>query len=172
MKIQNLKNNINKTIEIEAQVASVKNVSGKILLELKDNTGKIKAFSRKNLNFLPGQNIRLLVKIHTNNEIEIISKVKDMDFLIDSDNLKKLEKEYRQAADEIKNALKSKRQIIIRHHDDTDGYTAGYVLEKSIVSILNSDKPHQFYSRKACRTPFYDYIDALVDLNYYLSAKK
>lgn len=170
-----LKNNIGEIKTLEAKVVSIKNISGKTFLELSDNTGKIKSFSIKSLQVLPGQTINFSAKVLNNNgniELEIISVVKPLKFMIESENLEKLENEFKQVAKEIKDAIKNKRQIIIRHHDDTDGYTAGYVIEKAILSILNTDKPHLFYSRKSCRTPFYDYIDALVDLNYYLSAKK
>jgi RecJ-like exonuclease len=72
-------------------------------------------------------------------------------------------------------AVDESRPIVIRHHDDVDGYTCGLVLEKAIrpiVEDINGDRARLFLSRTSSRTPFYDYIDALRDLNDHLAAKE
>lgn len=173
--INEIKDRIGKKIQVEAKVVSLKSISGKTLLTLRDSSGSIQAVSKKQLDVLPGQSIRvdaLVKEFKGEPELEILSQEKKADFLIKSENLAKFEDEFKKAAAEIRSAINNKRHIIIRHHDDTDGYAAGFVIEKAMLSIIDSDKPYQIYSRKASRTPFYDYIDALVDLNYYLSVKK
>ena len=42
----------------------------------------------------------------------------------------KLRISFIKAAQEIKLAIIQNRPIIVRHHNDTDGYCAGYALEK------------------------------------------
>ncbi|MBT3720641.1 hypothetical protein HN789_01860 [archaeon] len=171
----NLKNKINSIVELETKVSTIKNISGKTFLELSDNTGKIKAYSIKQISAIPGQKLNITAKVVQNNneiELEIIRIHKSVNFLIESSNLKLMQNEFKVVARLIKEAISEKRHVIIRHHDDTDGYTAGFAIEKALLNLIKSDKPHMFYTRNVCRTPFYDYIDALKDLSYFLSAKK
>ena len=92
--------------------------------------------------------------------MEINTKKKP--FLIKSENLENLRECFVKTSEIIKKAISENRFIIIKHHDDTDGYTAGFVIEKAILSV--SKNPRQV-ARMASRSPYYDYTDALRDLN-------
>ena len=65
--------------------------------------------------------------------MEINTKKKP--FLINSENLEKLRDCFIETSDIIKKAVQENRFIIIKHHDDVDGYTAGMVIEKAIIPI-------------------------------------
>jgi archaea-specific RecJ-like exonuclease len=93
-------------------------------------------------------------------------------FLIKSDNLEKLRPSIIKVTNLIKKAVSEKRQIVIRHHDDCDGYTAGLVLEKAIKSIINDHKPQYLCTRQLSRSPYFDYIDALREANNFMSGYK
>ena len=90
----------------------------------------------------------------------------DKEFLIESRNLEKIRPIITKTSELIKNAIADKWAIVIRHHNDTDGYVAGIVLEKAIKPLLNNERQ---LIRLSSRTPYYDYIDALKDLNNYLT---
>lgn len=87
-----------------------------------------------------------------------------MKFSIKSEKLELLRPLFEKAIELINKAAREKRQIIIRHHDDVDGYSAGYLLEKAIAYIIDDKRGYQL-TRSASRTPFYDYIDAIKDLS-------
>jgi len=90
-------------------------------------------------------------------------------FLIDSDELNKLKKNMIETAEIIKKAVADKRFILIKHHDDTDGYTSGIVLEKAITPLIDDVRKQYYFSRSSSRYPYYDYTDSLRDLNNFLS---
>jgi RecJ-like exonuclease len=90
-----------------------------------------------------------------------------MKFLIKSEKLEKLAPLFDQVLEIIKKAIYEKRQIIIKHHDDVDGYASGYVLEKAISMLIDDKRGYQLF-RSASRTPYYEYIDALRDLNNFI----
>ncbi len=87
-------------------------------------------------------------------------------FLIKSQNLEQLRPLFLEASSLIKAAAKSNRSIIIRHHDDVDGFSSGIVLEKALLSIFGERRN---IIRSASRTPFFDYSDALRDLSHFFS---
>ncbi len=93
-----------------------------------------------------------------------------MKFLIKSNNLEKLHSIFQETSSIIKKAISEKRPIIIRHHDDVDGYTAGLILERAIEPLIKDNKTHYYLTRSPCRSPYYNYIDALHDLSNYLSS--
>ncbi|MEK6916430.1 MAG: DHH family phosphoesterase [Nanoarchaeota archaeon] len=95
------------------------------------------------------------------------SKTKESRFLIASKNLDKMKEAFFKTESIIRKALSESRFIVIRHHNDVDGYTAGFVLEKALNSIGYSRN----IMRSSSRTPFYDYTDALRDLNNFLSSR-
>ncbi|MBN2368167.1 hypothetical protein JXC34_04035 [Candidatus Woesearchaeota archaeon] len=187
---------IGKEFFVIAQVMSIRQTSGPTLFDLKDNSGRIKAtgFSRAGERAFPnlilGDNIqaKVMVKERTGKmELEILSfnkitepviKKPDLNskqFMISSENLEKLRENFIKAADAIRDAVQQSRPVIIRHHDDPDGYAAGIVLEKALMPLVqevNPEKPYLYLTRIACRTPYYDYIDGLKDLNTYLSGKQ
>ena len=57
-------------------------------------------------------------------------------FLINSPILDKLEESFIKAATEIRLAIFQNRPIIIRHHNDVDGYSSGFTLERPIFPFI------------------------------------
>lgn len=179
-----------------AQVRGIRQTTGPTVFDLKDNTGSIKAtgFSRAGERAFPeiniGMNIQAKVQVKERNhniELEIVNFEKinqeiiekpnydKRKFLINSERLENMKPLFVGAAKIIYEAVQSSRPIVLRHHDDPDGYTCGIVLEKAIkplVEEVNPEKPYLFFTRSSSRTPFYDYIDAMRDLDGYLSGKK
>jgi RecJ-like exonuclease len=96
------------------------------------------------------------------------AKVNETEFLVKSVILDKLKEKMYLAAFEIKLAIIQNRPIIIRHHNDTDGYSAGYSLEKGIIPLIekehNSEKASwEFFLRSPSMAPFYEIDDSIKD---------
>jgi RecJ-like exonuclease len=100
-------------------------------------------------------------------ELERI-KVKDIGFLVDNDILHKLKDRFILAAQQIKLAIVQERPIIVRHHNDCDGYSAGFALERAIVPLIvkqhsTARAPWDFFQRAPCQAPFYEIDDSIRD---------
>jgi len=173
------KNNIGQKLKIKALVKNIIQTSGPTIFVLRDFSGEIKAtgFNKAGERAFPeievGDEIIATGIIRFRDKLEFqIENIKKLEtsreFLIKSKNLEKLKSEFKNAQSLIKKAL-DKRFILIRHHDDTDGYVAGYALENAIKPLLNE---RLNIGRSASRSPYYHYVDALKDLNYYLPKKK
>ena len=96
------------------------------------------------------------------------AEVKEIPFLIKNSILDKLKPLMIKAAFEIRLAIIQNRPIIIRHHNDTDGYCAGYALEKAILPLIEkehgSEKAgYEFFMRSPCQAPFYEIDDSIRD---------
>lgn len=96
--------------------------------------------------------------------------------LIESEVLKKLDPSIKKAVDLIKKYIDDKHPILIRHHSDADGFSAGFALEKAILPLIYEAHARErdawyVYSRKANLTPYYDYSDANRDLSFFMSDK-
>ena len=96
------------------------------------------------------------------------SKVEDDSFLIKSKILDKLKPSMIKTAEQIRMAIFKNRPIIVRHHNDTDGYSSGFALEKAILPLI--EKQHgsakaawEFYLRAPSSAPFYEIDDAIRD---------
>lgn len=92
----------------------------------------------------------------------------NVDFLIKSPILDKLKESFIKAATEIRLAVIQNRPIIVRHHNDADGYSAGFALERAILPLI--EKHHgpgkaawEFYLRAPCAAPFYEIDDSIRD---------
>jgi len=90
------------------------------------------------------------------------------EFLIKSSILDKLRPNFIKAATEIRLAVMQNRPIIVRHHNDADGYASGYSLERAILPLI--EKQHgggksawEFFSRAPCAAPFYEIDDSIRD---------
>jgi len=95
------------------------------------------------------------------------------EFLCDSDIYKRMENEFLKAMIAIKKAVLQERMIIIRHHNDCDGITAGVSLEKAISSYAEKEKKKDCkIFRKPCVAPYYDIEDALKDIDLFFSFSK
>ncbi len=93
---------------------------------------------------------------------------KPMPFMVKTPILEKMKDRFVAAATEIRLAVINNRPIIIRHHNDCDGYSAGYVLERAILPLIQEqhsvDKAlWQYFSRAPSMTPFYEIEDSIKD---------
>lgn len=98
----------------------------------------------------------------------------DVDFLVKAPVLEKLKDRFIKAATEIKLAIIQNRPVIVRHHNDADGYSAGFSLEKAIVSLIEKQHgpgkaPWEYFTRSPCSAPFYEIDDSIRDTAYSLS---
>jgi RecJ-like exonuclease len=96
------------------------------------------------------------------------AKPKIVPFLVKSPVLEKLKDFFIEAATEIRLAVSQNRPIIVRHHNDTDGYSAGYSLEKAIVPLIEAQHGFgksgwEFFTRAPCAAPFYEIEDSIKD---------
>jgi len=96
------------------------------------------------------------------------SRPEEIDFLIKSPILDKLKDRFIDAATEIRLAIIQNRPIIVRHHNDADGYSSGFALERAILPLI--EKHHgpgkaawEFYLRAPCAAPFYEIDDSIRD---------
>lgn len=90
------------------------------------------------------------------------------EFMVKSEILDKLHDRFVKAATEIRMAILENRPIIVRHHNDADGYSSGYTLERAIVPLLkkqhDSEKAAwEFFTRAPCTAPFYEIDDSIRD---------
>ncbi|PIN93520.1 hypothetical protein COU54_02465 [Candidatus Pacearchaeota archaeon CG10_big_fil_rev_8_21_14_0_10_31_24] len=103
------------------------------------------------------------------------AKVKSIPFLVEDPILVKLKDKFIEAATEVKLAIIKNRPIIIRHHNDCDGYSAGYSLERAIIPLIvkqhgGGKSPWEYYTRAPCQAPFYEIEDSIKDTANSLSA--
>jgi archaea-specific RecJ-like exonuclease len=96
------------------------------------------------------------------------AKVQEVPFLIKSQILDKLREKMIDAAYQIRLAIIQNRPIIIRHHNDTDGYCAGYALERAVLPLIeqehDSNKAEwEFFVRAPSAAPFYEIDDSIRD---------
>lgn len=90
--------------------------------------------------------------------------------MIKSEIYELLKDKFSEAKEEILNAIKDQRPILLKHHSDADGYCCGLALEKAILSIIKKTKPYKnprpYFKRSSLRTPFYDYSDCIRDITH------
>jgi len=96
------------------------------------------------------------------------AKVPEMNFLVKDPILDKLKDRFVKAATEIRLAIIQNRPIVIRHHNDADGYSSGYSLERAILPLVskqhNSIKAAwEFYTRSPIAAPMYELEDSIRD---------
>ncbi len=96
------------------------------------------------------------------------AQAKPMSFIAKTPILEKLKDRFVKAATEIRLAVITNRPIIIRHHNDCDGYSSGYVMEKAILPLIEEQHgtekaPWQYFSRAPSMTPFYEIEDSIKD---------
>ena len=97
------------------------------------------------------------------------AKIIPPNFLIESVILNKLKSKFIEAATQIRLAVIQDRPIIVRHHNDTDGYSSGFALERAILPLI--EKQHssekaawEFFTRAPCAAPFYEIDDSIRDM--------
>jgi archaea-specific RecJ-like exonuclease len=96
-------------------------------------------------------------------------------FIIESATLTKLKQLFLDARSQILSAIQSGRQIVIRHHNDCDGYSAAIALEKAIIPLIENLRTNRYlqryYMRIPSHAPFYSITDSLKDTSRALMNK-
>jgi RecJ-like exonuclease len=96
------------------------------------------------------------------------AKVKAPEFLVKDKILDKLKERFVDAATKIRLAIIKDRPIIVRHHNDADGYSSGFALERAILPLIieqhsSLKAPWEFFLRAPCAAPFYELDDSIRD---------
>ncbi len=96
------------------------------------------------------------------------ARVEPPEFLVDSPILDKLKNRFIEAATEIRMAIIQDRPIIVRHHNDADGYSSGFALERAILPLIEKQHgslkaPWEYFLRAPCQAPFYEIDDSIRD---------
>lgn len=96
------------------------------------------------------------------------ARVEPPEFLAKSEILDKLKESFIKAATEIRLAIIRNRPVIVRHHNDADGYSSGFALERAILPLIAAQhgggkSTWEFYTRAPCAAPFYEIEDSIKD---------
>ncbi|MDA3836361.1 MAG: hypothetical protein PF542_01950 [Nanoarchaeota archaeon] len=96
------------------------------------------------------------------------AKVDAPEFLVKTPILEKLKDRFEQAATQIRLAVIQDRPIIVRHHNDADGYSSGFALERAIIPLIQKQHsavkaPWEYFLRAPCQAPFYEVDDSIRD---------
>lgn len=129
--------------------------------------------------------VKKIIKLNENDKKEFLSKlekiehdrarVREIPFLINSQILDKLKDRFINAATAIRLAIIQNRPIIVRHHNDADGYSSGFALERAILPLIkkqHSSTPKaawEYYTRSPCTAPMYEIDDSIRDTAHSLS---
>lgn len=102
------------------------------------------------------------------------AKVEPIPFLVKSPILDKLQERFVIAATAIRLAIIQNRPIIIRHHNDADGYSSGFSLERAVLPLITKQHSSvkaawEFYTRSPCNAPMYEIDDSIRDSSHSLS---
>ena len=96
------------------------------------------------------------------------AKVVQGNFMLENRILEKLRPQVVKAAEEIRLAIIQSRPIVVRHHNDTDGYCSGFALERAIIPLI--EKQHsapkaawEYFKRAPSMAPFYELEDSIKD---------
>jgi len=109
------------------------------------------------------------LKKHIEHQQRERAKVITTGFMVKNEILDKLKAPILKAAEEIRLAVIQSRPIIVRHHNDTDGYCSGFALERAIIPLI--EKQHsgpkaawEYFKRAPCMAPFYELSDSIKDM--------
>ncbi len=96
------------------------------------------------------------------------AKIIPPEFLVKTPILEKLRDKFIEAATQIRLAIIQDRPIIVRHHNDCDGYSSGFSLERAIIPLIekqhnDSKAAWEFYIRAPCQAPYYEIDDSIRD---------
>jgi len=97
--------------------------------------------------------------------MEGVERNENISFIKSIPNIKLLSKEINLACKIIKSKIKDNRRIVIKHHNDADGFIGGYALEKSIISYGHKRNIRINLTRYYYSQPSYTYNEALKDWN-------
>ncbi|MEK6855676.1 MAG: hypothetical protein AABX66_00800 [Nanoarchaeota archaeon] len=101
---------------------------------------------------------------------------KPVEFMVKSKLLEKLKEKFIKAATEIRLAIIMNRPIIVRHHNDADGYSSGFALERAILPLVEQQHGkgkalRQYFLRAPSATPFYEIEDSIKDSSHSLTGQ-
>ncbi len=96
------------------------------------------------------------------------AEVNPIPFLVKSQILEKLKPSFIKAATEVRLAVIRNRPIIVRHHNDADGYSAGFAMERAIIPLIvkqhgGGKAPWEYFTRSPSAAPFYEIEDSIKD---------
>ena len=111
---------------------------------------------------------------HVQDTIRKRAKIEPPEFLVKNKTLDKLKADFTKAATEIRLAIFQNRPIIVRHHNDADGYSSGFALERAIIPLVSKQhgggkSPWEFYTRSPVNAPMYEIADSIRDTAMSLS---
>ncbi len=119
---------------------------------------------------LEGKEKEKIEKLLEERRLEKI-KIEEFKFMVKSEILEKLKERFKKAAFEIKKAILDGRPILIRHHNDADGFCSGIALERSISELVKEihgeENVWKYVVRVVSRTPFYSIEDTIRDITFY-----
>jgi RecJ-like exonuclease len=122
---------------------------------------------------LSGEEKEKLIK-HVQDTLKKRAKIEPPEFLVKNKTLEKLKADFTKAATEIRYAIFQNRPIIVRHHNDADGYSSGFALERAIIPLVSKQHgggkaPWEFYTRSPVNAPMYEIADSIRDTALSLS---
>jgi len=142
-----------------------------VIGEVNQRNGKIQIESEiiEKLEGEKEEEIRELIEIALDKRAE----PDEVGTLINSPILDKLQPKMRAAAKTIRRAILDGRTVLLRHHADADGISAGVAMEKAILPLLNeispsSDAQWHYFRRSPSKAPFYELEDVIKDLSFAL----
>ena len=96
------------------------------------------------------------------------AEVTPIPFLVKNALLEKLKPLFIKAATEVRLAVIRNRPIIVRHHNDADGYSAGFAMERAIIPLIiqqhgGGKAPWEYFTRSPSAAPFYEIEDSIKD---------
>jgi len=145
----------------------------KATITIEEYNGELEGEANK-LFKLEGEDKKVFLEKLTKIETER-AKVEVIPFMVESPILEKLKDRFIKAATAVRLAIIQSRPIIIRHHNDADGYSSGYALERAILPLI--EKQHsaapkaawEFFTRAPCNAPMYEIDDSIRDTAHSLS---
>ncbi|MEI6732276.1 MAG: DHH family phosphoesterase, partial [archaeon] len=108
------------------------------------------------------------IRDEINSELRRRAEPEKVEFMVKSQILDKLKEKFIDAARQIRLAIVQNRPIIVRHHNDADGYSSGYTLERAILPLIKKQHGTEkamrtYYSRAPSNSPFYEIEDSIKD---------
>jgi len=113
------------------------------------------------------------IRISIDKALDERAEPEEVPTLIKSPILDKLMPKMRAAAKAIRKAILDGRTVLLRHHADADGISAGVAVEKAILPLLretspSSDAEWHYFRRSPSKAPFYELEDVIKDLSFAL----
>ncbi len=98
------------------------------------------------------------------------------EFMANVNFFEKIRPKLEQAAKRIRDAISNQQRIILKHHNDTDGFCSGLILDRAIVPLIEKTNEKrqaawEKFRRLPSMTPFYNLEDATKDIAQFLLLK-